>query len=100
VQALREEREQRELNTDAFRGRLLDAGYVPLLRHLAAVNTLGVHALLADIVLALSMNAKHRGKLVQQVLLLDLACFTARFTCCTSTRVQILADVVLALWSR
>ena len=72
MQALREEREQRELNTDAFRGRLLDAGYVQLLRHLAAVNTLGVHALLADIVLALSMNAKHRGKLVQQVLLLDL----------------------------
>jgi hypothetical protein len=30
-----------------------------------------VHALLADIVLALSMNVKHRGKLVQQVLFLD-----------------------------
>jgi hypothetical protein len=60
-----EERERREELTDAFRGRAVAKGLARILSDLAACQTLGVHALLAHIFLALTLNSAHRGRLVQ-----------------------------------
>ena len=66
MQRLREERALREAQTDVFRGRMVDKGLTRVVVDLAQhCKTLAVHARVADILAALALNQRHRGRMVQ-----------------------------------